>query len=56
MARQIIFDISAIAMGQAALAVAELKPDSAVKLTGFLNKKSHASQQLVFHTDQIECI
>jgi primosomal replication protein N len=54
--RQIIFDLPAVAVGQAALAIAELEPDSAVKLTGFLNRKSRMSQQLIFHTNRIECI
>ena len=54
--RQIIFDIFAIAMDQLALGVAEFQVDSMVKLTGFLNRKSHMNQQLVLHANQIELI
>lgn len=54
--RQILFDMLAVAVGQAALTVAELRLDSTVKLTGFLNRKSRMSQQLIFHTHQIERI
>ncbi len=55
-ARQIIFDILAVALGQLALTVAEFKVDSAIKLTGSLNRKSHLNQQLVLHIDHIELI
>ncbi|MGZ0019143.1 primosomal replication protein N [Nitrosomonas sp. wSCUT-2] len=54
--RQIIFDVFAIAMDQLALQVAEVKVDSMVKLSGFLNRKSHMNQQLVLHASQIELI
>ena len=49
-ARQIIFDILAVALGQLALTVAGFK------LTGFLNRKSHMNHQLVLHADHIELI
>lgn len=55
-ARQIIFDMLAVALGQLALTVAGFKLDSTVKLVGFLNRKSHMNQQLVLHTDHIELI
>ena len=55
-ARQIIFDILAVALGQLALTVAGFKINSTVKLTGFLNRKSHMNHQLVLHTDHIELI
>ena len=32
------------------------KLDSMVKLSGFLNRKSHMSQQLVLHAEHIELI
>ncbi|UJP04525.1 MAG: primosomal replication protein N [Nitrosomonas sp.] len=54
--RQIIFELLAIAMGEAAIAVAGMKRENAVKMTGFLNRKSHSSQQLIFHAIQIELI
>ncbi|WP_295624867.1 primosomal replication protein N [uncultured Nitrosomonas sp.] len=54
--RQIVFDIPVVVMGEPALAVAEFKINSKVKLTGFLNRKSHMNQQLVLHSDQIELI
>jgi len=54
--RQIIFDILAVALGQLALNVAGFKVNNTVKLTGFLNRKSHMNHQLVLHTDHIELI
>jgi primosomal replication protein N len=54
--RQIILDIFAVALGQLALTIAGFKINSMVKLTGFLNRKSHLNQQLVLHTDHIELI
>ena len=55
-ARQIIFDILAVALGQLALTVAGFKINNMVKLTGFLNRKSHMNHQLVLHADHIELI
>ncbi|MDO8893366.1 primosomal replication protein N [Nitrosomonas sp.] len=55
-ARQIIFDILAVALGQLALTVAGFKINNTVKLTGFINRKSHMNHQLVLHTDHIELI
>ena len=54
--RQIIFDILAIALGQLAKVVAEFQLDSMVRLSGFLNKRSHKNQQLILHVDQVELI
>jgi primosomal replication protein N len=54
--RQIILDIFAVALGQLALTIAGFKINSMVKLTGFLNRKSHLNQQLILHTDHIELI
>lgn len=54
--RQIMFEILAVALGQMALTVAEIKINSAVKLTGFLNRKSHLNQQLVLHADHVVLI
>jgi len=55
-ARQIMCEILAVALGQLALTVAEFKINSTVKLTGFLNRKSHLNQQLVLHADHIVLI
>ncbi|WP_394807308.1 primosomal replication protein N [Nitrosomonas sp.] len=55
-ARQIIFDILAVALGQLALTVAGFEINNTVKLTGFINRKSHMNHQLVLHTDHIELI
>ena len=54
--RQIILDIMAVALGQLALTIAGFKVGSMVKLTGFLNRKSHMSQQLILHAEHIELI
>lgn len=55
-ARQIIFDILAVALGQLALTVVGFEINNTVKLTGFINRKSHMNHQLVLHTDHIELI
>jgi primosomal replication protein N len=55
-ARQIIFDILAVALGPLALTVAGFEINDTVKLTGFINRKSHMNYQLVLHTDHIELI
>lgn len=55
-ARQIIFDILAVALGPLALTVAGFEINNMVKLTGFINRKSHMNHQLVLHTDHIELI
>jgi len=54
--RQIICEVLAVAMGQLALTVAEFRIDSAVKLTGFINRKSHLNQQLMLHVNHIALI
>lgn len=51
--RQITCEIIAIALGQLALAVAELAVNSKVKLIGFLNSKSRMDQRLVLHANQV---
>lgn len=55
-ARQIMCEILTVALGQLALTVAEFKVDSAIKLTGFLNRKSHMNQQLVLHANHVVLI
>ena len=55
-ARQIMCEILAVALGQLALTVAGFKINSTVKLAGFLNRKSHMNQQLILHIDHIELI
>lgn len=55
-ARRIMCEVLAVALGQLASVVAEFKVDEAIKLTGFLNRKSHLNQQLVLHIDHIELI
>jgi len=54
--RQIILDVLVVALGPLALTIAGFKLDSMVKLTGFLNRKSYMSAQLVLHTEHIELI
>lgn len=54
--RQIRCEIHAIALGQLALTIAEFQAESKLKLTGFLNRKSHKNQQLILHAQQIALI
>jgi len=55
-ARQIICEVLAVAMGKLALTIAEFQINSAVKLTGFINRKSRMSSQLVLHANHIALI
>jgi primosomal replication protein N len=55
-ARQIICEILAVALGPLALSVTELKVSSKIKLTGFLNRKSRMNQQLVLHANHVVLI
>lgn len=52
-ARQIMCEIFTVALGQIALTIAELKINSKIRLTGFLNRKSHLSHQLVLHANDV---
>ena len=49
-------EILAVAMGQWALTVSEFKINNTVKLTGFINRKSRMSSQLVLHASHIVLI
>ncbi|MDP1559742.1 MAG: primosomal replication protein N [Nitrosomonas sp.] len=53
LSRQIICDISAVALAQMAITVAKIEMDSMVRLTGFLAKKNRMSQQLVLHINNV---
>jgi primosomal replication protein N len=55
-ARQITCEIFAVAVGRLALSIAEFKINCAVKLSGFLNRRSHMNQQLILHIDHIKLI
>lgn len=52
--RQVECEISAVALGETANSLARLKAGDAVKLTGFLAKRSRASWQLVLHVNDAE--
>lgn len=51
--RQVFCEIVSIALGQMATTIAALKMDAIIKATGFLNRKSQRSQQLVLHVNQV---
>ncbi|MCB1985156.1 MAG: primosomal replication protein N [Burkholderiales bacterium] len=51
--RQIQCELLTVALGDTAKNIAEMPTASNVKITGFLNRKSQASQQLVLHVDSI---
>jgi len=55
-ARQIRCEIHAVALGQLAMTIAEFQIESRLKLTGFLNRKSHKDHQLVLHAQQVALI
>ena len=54
--RQIECEIAAVALGQMAETVSGIRTGSAVKLTGFLARKSRMSMQLVLHVSNIDSI
>jgi primosomal replication protein N len=54
--RQVECEVSAVALAQLAEIVTSLAPGAAVKLTGFLTKKSRMSFQLVLHVNRIDPI
>ena len=51
--RQVLCEIFSVALGQMAKIISEMKTDTMVKATGFLNRKSRLSQQLVLHVNHI---
>jgi primosomal replication protein N len=54
--RQIECEIAAVALGQMAETVSGIRTGSAVKLAGFLARKSRMSMQLVLHVSNIDSI
>ncbi|SER40252.1 restart primosome assembly protein PriB [Nitrosomonas sp. Nm51] len=51
--RQIQCELHTVALGDAAKTIAEMNTAGSVRITGFLNRKSHTSQQLVLHVEHI---
>jgi len=54
--RQVECEIFAMALAQMAKIVSGMEPGAAVKLTGFLAKKSRMSMQLVLHVNNVDII
>lgn len=54
--RQVECEIAAVALGQMAEVVSRIAAGTAVKLAGFLAKKSRMSVQLVLHVNNIDSI
>ncbi|HEX8875017.1 MAG TPA: primosomal replication protein N [Nitrosospira sp.] len=54
--RQVECEVPAVALGQMAEIVSGTRADTAVRLTGFLAKKSRMSSQLVLHVNNIDFI
>jgi primosomal replication protein N len=54
--RQIECEIAAVALGQMAETVSGIRTGSAVRLVGFLARKSRMSMQLVLHVSNIDSI
>lgn len=54
--RQVECEILAMALAQTAKTVSGMEPGTAVKLTGFLAKKSRMSMQLVLHVNNVDII
>ena len=50
--RQVECDMSGVAMGDVAVAMARLKPGQAVAVNGFLNRKNRMSAQLILHATE----
>ena len=54
--RQVECEIAAVALGQMAEIVSGIAAGTAVKLAGFLARKSRMSVQLVLHVNNIDSI
>ena len=54
--RQVECEIAAVALGQMAETISGIATGSAVKLAGFLARKSRMSMQLVLHVNSIDSI
>lgn len=54
--RQVICNIPAVVVGSLALKIAELKIGNHVRLTGFINQRSHTNRQLVLHVNHFVLI
>lgn len=54
--RQVECEISAVALGQLAEIISGITAGTAVRLAGFLAKKSRMSLQLVLHVNNIDSI
>ncbi|HXF65334.1 MAG TPA: primosomal replication protein N [Burkholderiales bacterium] len=52
--REVECEMSGIAMGEVAVAMARLKPGQQVRVGGFLNRKNRMSTQLVLHTIEVQ--
>ncbi|SEL39242.1 primosomal replication protein N [Nitrosovibrio tenuis] len=52
--RQVECEVSAVALGQMAEIISRVTAGTAVKLVGFLAKKSRMSLQLVLHVNNID--
>ncbi|WP_090699238.1 primosomal replication protein N [Nitrosomonas aestuarii] len=51
--RQINCELPTVAIGATAKTISEMRNGNNIKVTGFLNRKSHTNQQLVLHVDSI---
>lgn len=51
--RQAICSISAVALGEMAMTIANFRIDHCVKLTGFMTRKSRNNQQLILHVNHV---
>jgi primosomal replication protein N len=54
--RQVVCELSAMALAQLAERIARMMPGIRVRLTGFLARKSRMSLQLVLHVNNLEHI
>ena len=54
--RQVECEVSCVALGEAATRLSKLAAGTAVKVTGFLNRKNRMSAQLVLHATLTEIV
>jgi len=52
--RQVECELSAVAMGEVAVRLARLTAGRTVNVSGFLNRRSRMSKQLVLHATELE--
>jgi primosomal replication protein N len=54
--RQVECDVTGVAMGEAATAMARLRVGAAIRVSGFLSRKNRMSAQLILHATETDIL